>query len=145
MWAGLNSWCQKPNAAQCTREEVKVQVGWRGVGVISEREDLQDGSESRSDVWAGDAALTRGGAGGREMFVVSNEDITGTAQVGVWRQRRGWHGLYMNCCQAEKRKTAEEDHMDAVQPGNNRRCSEQDDMNAGDLLLQPGASSFICC
>lgn len=84
---------------------------------------------------------TRGGAGGREMFVVSNEDIKGTAQAGVWRQRRGWHGLYMNCCQAG----GEEDHMDAVQPGNNRPCSEQDDMIADDLLLQPGASSFICC
>lgn len=141
MWAGLNSWCQKPNAAQCTREEVKVQVGWRGVGVISEREGLQDGSESRSDVWARDAALTRGGAAGREMLVVSNEDMKGTAQAGVWRQRRGWHGLYMTCCQAG----GEEDHRDAVQPGNNRPCSEQDDMIADDLLLQPGASSFICC
>lgn len=65
-----------------------MQVGWRGVGVRSEREDLQDGSESRSDVWAGDAALTRRGAGGREMFVVSHEDIKGTAQVGVWREAR---------------------------------------------------------
>lgn len=89
-----------------TREEVKVQVGWRGVGVISEREGLQDGSESRSDVWARDAALTRGGAGGREMLVVSNEDMKGTAQAGVWRQRRGWHGFYMTCCQAG----GEEDH-----------------------------------
>lgn len=35
------------NTAQYTREEVKVQVGWRGVGVISERGDLQDGSERR--------------------------------------------------------------------------------------------------
>lgn len=50
------------------------------------------------------------------MLVVSNEDIKGT----VWRQRRSWHGLYMNCCQAGG---------DEEQPGNNTR-SEQDDMNA---------------